>query len=266
VVLRRDHRGVLAIGQPAHAWICGQLARAWGNERFGAVEPLGEVALGAEQHDIGMARWDLEPALNPGTGMPQSFMEMELEANLELWRHGPVTLISQSRYGALLAAMHGRRLYERHDLEAAPAPRAAAITAFLAQSRELEAWLTDSLRADPATAGYATPELIARNSQLVWTWDILSLVLLINDWMPPVLQAVPAAGGEAVDVRVDAHGEPDGVATVALDPWPFSAPAVRVRCEGRRLVQRFATQAELAEGFAQAPWETVEFGLVCAAR
>src|SRR6185312_9496068 len=62
VLLRTDSRGVLAIGQPSHAWISGQLARIWGNARFGAVEPYEEVCLGAEQHDVGMADWDLAPA------------------------------------------------------------------------------------------------------------------------------------------------------------------------------------------------------------
>jgi hypothetical protein len=55
-VLLVDHpQGKVAVAQPAHAWISGQLARAWGNERFGAVEPLSEVCLAAEQHDVGMA-------------------------------------------------------------------------------------------------------------------------------------------------------------------------------------------------------------------
>jgi Protein of unknown function (DUF3891) len=263
VVLRHDARGVLAIGQPAHAWLCGQIARAWGNERFGAVEPLEEVALGAEQHDVGMARSDLEAVLEPGSGLPQSFMELELDARLEMWRAGPRRLIAQNRYAALLAAIHGRRLYEGGD-EGAPAPKAAAIRAYVAQSRELEAWLLAALRADPATAGYATPELVARNSQLVWTWDILSLSLLLTDWSPRTLEAVPTAGG-AVDVWIQAGGERDGVALASLDPWPFAAPAVRVHCEGRRLVAGFTNQAELAHGLAQAPWETVEFELVAAA-
>ena len=84
MVLRRDAEGVLAVGQASHAWLCGQLARAWGNERFGAVVPLDEVALGAEQHDVGMARWDLDPVRNPQTGLPNSFMEMGAQANAGL--------------------------------------------------------------------------------------------------------------------------------------------------------------------------------------
>ena len=61
----------LAIGQASHAWLSGQLARAWGNERFGAVEPWEEVCLAAEQHDIGMAQWERAPTLNPDTGLPR---------------------------------------------------------------------------------------------------------------------------------------------------------------------------------------------------
>ena len=153
MVLRRDERGVVAVGQAAHAWLCGQLARAWGNAHFDPVVPLAEVALGAEQHDVGMAEWDLHPTLNPATGLPQSFTEMDLAANLALWRAGPIRLITQSRYAALLATMHGRRLYERRDLSSAPRREARLITGFLADSRAQEASLLQALRDDPQSRG-----------------------------------------------------------------------------------------------------------------
>ena len=82
MLLRPDGDGVLAIGQPAHAWLSGQLARTWGNERFGTVEPWEEVCLAAEQHDAGMAEWERRPTLNPGTGLPRSFMELPLGEHL----------------------------------------------------------------------------------------------------------------------------------------------------------------------------------------
>jgi hypothetical protein len=41
---------VVAIPQPGHAWLAGQLARAWGNDAFARrPAPLEEVGLGAEQ-------------------------------------------------------------------------------------------------------------------------------------------------------------------------------------------------------------------------
>jgi uncharacterized protein DUF3891 len=256
VVLRRDGAGVLAIGQAAHAWLCGQLARAWGNERFGAVVPLDEVALGAEQHDVGMAEWDLHPVRNPQTGLPLSFIEMPLADNLGLWRAGPSRLITQSRYAALLAAMHGRRLYERRDLAAAPPAEAELVRAFLKHSHALEATLRQHLRADPAAAPTATDELIARNSHLLWTWDSLSLALLL-DWAPFTLRNVPTAGD-----GVDVHLSPDGT----LDPWPFSGTgALAVHCDARRLAGAYDSDGALERGLAEAPWETVRINLQAAA-
>jgi Protein of unknown function (DUF3891) len=261
MVLRHDRAGVLAVGQASHAWLCGQLARAWGNERFGAVEPLDEVALGAEQHDVGMARWDLEPARHPETGLPKSFMEMGAQANAGLWSRGPQRLVTQSRYAALLAIMHGRRLYQGFDLDRASAADAAAVTAFRRHAAELEGSLLEALRGDPLTAPHAGAERLARNSQLVWTWDLVSLTLL-SDWAPRTLEAVPTADGGAVDIALDAvAGKPGRDLVHSLDPWPFSTPEVRVHCEGRRLTQGLPDDDALARGLAQAPWETVEFTL-----
>ncbi|MFZ0092033.1 MAG: DUF3891 family protein [Solirubrobacteraceae bacterium] len=266
MVLRRDRSGVVAVGQASHAWLCGQLARAWGNARFAPVRPLDEVALGAEQHDVGMARWDLDPIRNPDTGLPQSFMEMGADVNAGLWTRGPVRLVTQSRYGALLAIMHGRRLYERHDLAAASPRDAPVIRAFLGHARELESSLLASLRDDPATAPYAAPPVVERNSRLVWIWDQISLALLL-DWAPMRLESVPGTGDERVDVALEpvaqeTSGSTDAVSVVSLNPWPFAASSVHVHCEGRRLGHGFADDGALAEGLARAPWETVEFALV----
>jgi hypothetical protein len=259
MVLRHDDAGVLAVGQASHAWLCGQLARAWGNERFGAVHPRDEVALGAEQHDVGMARWDLHPARHPETGLPASFMQMGAQANARLWTAGPQRLVTQSRYAALLAIMHGRRLYASFDLESATPADASAVATFQDHAAELESTLRQALRADPVTAPHAAPECLARNSQLVWTWDLISLALLL-DWAPRTLEAVPTAAGGAADLALEAV--PGRALAFSLHPWPFAVPEVRVHCEGRRLTHGFTDDAALAQGVAHAPWETVEFMLV----
>ena len=249
MLLRKDDRGVLAIGQQSHAWISGQLARGWGNERFGAVLPYEEVCLGAEQHDVGMAAWDLAPTRNPETGLPHSFVEMPLGVHIELWRTGPRLLLSQSRYAALLASMHGCRLYEMRDLSRTAAPDASKIREFLRRQREFQERLVRSLRADE--------ELLARNSQLVWTWDFMSLAVCL-DWAPCTAKDVPADDGE-VDLEL-APGP--GIRRLIVAPWPFAGHAVTVRCEGRRLKSGYESDDALAQAFAEAPWETVEFDLV----
>jgi len=256
VLLRTDDRGVLLIGQASHAWISGQLARAWGNDRFGALEPHEEVCLGAEQHDVGMAQWDLTPTRNPETGLPHSFIEMPLHVHLELWSAGPGRLVSQSRYAAVLASIHGCRLYEMRDRSALADREADSIRDFLARQRAFQERLLSSLRADPASAAAAAPELVARNSQLVWTWDFLSLAVCL-DWAPCTTREVPTAR-DPVDLSVSAG---DGPRRLLVDPWPFAAASVTLRCEGRRLDARFDTDEALADAIARAPWEMVAFEL-----
>ena len=57
-------------GRRPHAWVSGQLARAWGNAEFGSVAPYEEVCLAAEQHDVGMAEWDTCTDVQPGHRPP----------------------------------------------------------------------------------------------------------------------------------------------------------------------------------------------------
>jgi Protein of unknown function (DUF3891) len=254
VVLRKDEHGVIAVGQPSHAWISGQLARAWGNARFGEVEPLEEVCLAAEQHDIGMAAWDLSPTFNAETGLPHSFIEMPLDTHLSLWRSGPRYVLPQSRYAALLVSMHGARLYERRDLNRLDEADATAVREFLAEQRGFQERLLTSLRADPETAAAAVPSAVARNSDLIWIWDLLSLALCL-DWAPQSVPRVPTDDGPA-ELELTAR---DG--WHVLDPWPFAAEAITVRCEGKRLNEPLESDQALQAALASAPVETVRFEL-----
>lgn len=246
MLLREDERGVLAIGQPSHAWLSGQLARAWGNDRFGTVEPFEEVCLAAEQHDAGWRNQDLAPSFNPATGRPHAFTEMPLDVHLGLWTEGPRSLLSQSRYGALLASMHGWRLYERRDLSRLPPHEADAVREFLAAQRAFQDELRAGLAIDPGQ--------LERNSLLIWTWDYLSLALCLN-WSRATAKWAPTANGQVdVEVRIS-----DDVARV--EPWPFSGTTLTVRTEGRRLQRRYETGEELGRAFVRAPWEMLELRL-----
>jgi uncharacterized protein DUF3891 len=226
MLLRPDGDDVIAIGQPAHAWLSGQLARAWA----GPVEPWEEVCLAAEQHDIGMAAWEGRPTLNPETGLPRSFMELSLDEHLEIWWSAAPLVMPQSRYAALLVSMHGTALYERRDLARLSPHDVERLRAFLAGQADLQARLLADLRADPRTAAAAADDVVRRNQQLVWTWDSLSLGLLLN-W------------------------------SLELDPWPFRDDRVALRCEGRRLTGRFDDEEAMRAALAAAPWVTLEFEL-----
>lgn len=254
----------LVIGQPAHAWVSGQLARAWGNAAFPAPVPREPFCLAAEQHDVGWADADLAPVAGPD-GRPLSFMQQPRPAHVAIWRGAARRLLAQSRYAALLVSLHGTSLYERVDADAAPAEVAAAIRAYIAGERALQSELAAGL--DPAE--------VDRNRRLLLALDRLSLMLChlratTLDDVPAahgaatirVEPADEAAGSTGAVVRDDRAVPPDApTARFVVDPWPFAATAVVVGCEGRRLEGSFAGDDALRAVLDAAPWVALRWEL-----
>lgn len=234
--------GALCVGQAAHAWISGQLAREWGNDRFAAPEPLHDVCLGAEQHDVGMAEWDLAPKLNPETGLPASFLQMPLKTHLGLWAAAPHKVVSQSPYAALLVSMHGHALYARRDTTEPDAEDSRMVREFLAGQESFQRDVLEHLGEDGERA--------RRNQKLVWALDFLSLALFMREWIP---DDVPSPDGD-LHVEPAEHG-------LTVDPWPFRGETVHVRCYGRRLEGRFDTERALHDALAAARWEQLNYEL-----
>ena len=174
----------LLIGQPAHAWVSGQLARAWGNEAFPPPVPREPFCLAAEQHDVGWADADLEPIAG-ADGRPLSFARIPRPAHVAIWRGAARRMLAQSRYAALLVSLHGTSLYSRTDADAEPPDVRAAILDYRGAERELQARLSAGL--DPGE--------VDRNRRLLLALDRLSLALC-HEW-DTTLEDVPAASGPA---------------------------------------------------------------------
>jgi len=253
MLIRHAGDDVVAIGQASHAWLSGQLARAWGNHRFDPPEPREEVCLAAQQHDVGMAEWDLGPKLDSEAGTPQSFTEMALEDHLGLWAAAPEKLVTQSRYAALLVSLHGTTLYERRDLDGMAPTDARAVRAYLAGERTRQEHLIGLLGADRSQ--------LERNQRLLFALDGLSLALCLR-WRAHVAEEVPSAGEASADVRL----EPLGERVFVVEPWPFSSAGVTVRCEGRRLAGSHETEVQLHAALAGAPHVPLAFRLVPSSR
>jgi hypothetical protein len=193
------------------------MARAWA-EPF---SPYDEICLAAEQHDIGMAEWDLAPTLNTETGLPHSFTEMPFAVHSALWLEGPKKLVTTSAYVAALVSLHGTRLYELRE-------RTPAGDDFLSQQERFRRSL-----------GFDRDDLEAA-STLVWIWDYLSLAALLG-WV-----------GEVEGYRVDG---------LRVTPWPFREPTLTVRCEARRLLERYSDEAALHSALASAAPESLQIEL-----
>ena len=114
MLIRDDGDTWTAIGQPAHAWVAGEIARAWGNDRFAPPPHREDFCLGAEQHDVGWSQWDLRPPLHPPARRAASFYEAPIRPRMEIWVGAPQRVLAQSPIAALLVSLHGTNIHTRY--------------------------------------------------------------------------------------------------------------------------------------------------------
>jgi hypothetical protein len=246
VLVRVVDDGALAIGQLSHAWLSGQLARAWGNERFTAPEPREEIVLGAEQHDVGWALFDLEPRFNAESGLPRNFLELTVDEHLAIWRDAPDRLLTQSLHAALVVSLHGSSLSELR-MQSAP-DQVPALRAHVDRERARQVRLCGTLGVSEAQA--------QRTRRQMWTWDGVSLALC-NGWRRFIARDVPTTDG-----LVDVELRDRELGVVTLDPWPFAAERVGLRCEARRLDSRYQDEVAMRRAFERPEPVTLTFALV----
>lgn len=258
MVFRREAGGLVVVTQPAHAWLSGQLARAWGNERFGSFAPHEEVRLAAEQHDCGWHEWELAPTLDPETGLPHHFDEMPLREHLRVWPAGVQMIGGMSRYAGLLLCLHGLWLRERNPEPKDPGEQ-HMVRAFVECQQLARDTLLEELRGDPVYAPHCTGSAVARNSALVSAWDWISLGLCMRSSGEWIAADVPEARGRCT-LRLSPEGDSGLGWRVA--PWPFRDESVEVFCEGRRLSGTFRDVDAMRAALAAAPRVRLAFRLV----
>ena len=246
IVLERPE-GHVVVTQEAHALMCGQLARAWGNNRFGRVEPAEEVRLAAEQHEIGMREWDRSPELDRDTGLPATVTRIDMATHLPLRLEGPRRLARQSPYAALIASHHHTSFYARPRGIALVRRPARQIRSYLDASAEFRRDLNEQLG--------LSEEEIERNWRLVRTWDGLSHDLL-GDRAPCVRHAVPAARGESLDLRLTRRGD-----VHVVDPWPFAAGQASASVEARVLTTTFSDAEQMRAALEAVPTVVLTYEL-----
>jgi hypothetical protein len=248
MLFREDQDGLIVVMQPTHAWVSGQLARAWGNVEFGSVEPSEEVCLGATLHDLGWESWEQRPTLHPRTGRPRRFFELPTDEHVGIWRGASRRALTYGRYPALLVSLHVSGLYQRHDYTEDTPAEAQAARDFLAQESTFQEELLASLRAEPRYARTTIPDAVRRNQRLVAVWDRLSLALCAGLKAPLSVPDVPAATGAAeLTLSPTASG-------AEVTPWPFRTSQLSLIAEGRRLPNTLTNQDELRTALATAPW------------
>ncbi len=243
----------LAVSQPMHALVSGQMLRAWGGDAFVAPDPFEEVATACAQHDVAWMGWEAAPTLDPATGRPTQFRKVFARDHAPMWAEGVRRAIaSWGPWVGLLVSRHGSRIYasyqDRH--KAGPEDQAAAET--------YEHEQTALRRALVAQLGVTEPQL-EDAAALVAVTDALSLAACGGIETLGWSGLAPLKGGGTVPLKLE---EGEGVMTV--DPWPFVAPEVRLSWTARRFAPgtRWSDVAAMRAALAAAPVERVTARLV----
>jgi hypothetical protein len=232
----RPPQGFLAISQPAHSWISGQIARTWGNKVFSGFQPFEQMCYAAGQHDIGFLVWENAPTLNQATGLPQTFEELPEQVHFEIWRNGISQLRPVCLYASLVVSLHFCNLCERFHDRSIDRDQSGP-SAFLKEQREYQEVACRLLRSDPLLENALEDHVLSYHRDLIATWDLFSLQLCRGRSNEFKLPQVPIREGGKSDILVRKIDGPNNVWEV--DPWPFNVQSVTAISEGKVIRRRF---------------------------
>ena len=228
--------------QVDHSAVAGTLAALWPG-----LEPRESMLTAAALHDIGWRSWEVSPRLDPGSGRPQNFLQVDVALHLEFYEAGIREVTALDPYAGMLVGKHLAGIYRmRYGTQAAlklsRAPEAQALvddfvgrieTRFLALQRELG----------------VSDEEFWRNYVLLQVFDRLSLWLCKGD----------PAGTGSMRIALPGDGElavepaPGGC---ALDPWPLSGRHAEIAVPVRVVpLTGYADDADCAAQILAAPIE-----------
>ncbi len=217
MLFRNDPAPALAISQPSHAWLSGQLLRAW-------AEPLPEpLLMAAEQHDIGWLDWETAPSFDPATARPHLFRSLGAATHAPMWARGVERALGAwGRRVALFISRHGSVIYTRFtDRSRMSEADFTGATHYLETQAALQADWARGLGLDEAA--------LVHDTGFVSLSDTLSLALCGELATPLTLEAPDRSGGTR-PIRLDRAGD-----RFTLHPWPFRAAALTFELDARPL-------------------------------
>jgi len=250
--------------QPDHAVLCEQFCRAWGNDTIAAPAPLESLAVASRRHDDGWAVWEQSPSLDPETGRPRGFLDVQVPLHLAFYRACISAVSEEDAYAGLLVSMHGAGIY-RGRYGSQP-----ELT--LRHAKDVKE-LVDAF-VDEQEAGYDTRigELGLDederwiNYRFLQLYDRLSLYFCMKDLdggEADTLKPVPTDyAGEETELAI----EPLGPWHVSMDPFPFAGSEATFTLDRRLLPKNgWASDADFQAGFFATSAERTSITVTAAA-
>jgi hypothetical protein len=234
-----------------HLAMCGQMARAYGNNTFERLDPYEEVVYAVDNHDRGWDDYDQNPGIDPNTQLPYLMSRTPTPDAVKTNKASPDFNEVYHPYSGLLSSMHTWGLYnKRYGLTqfvirgrtapTIPVQNTARpqIDAMLAEEVERQQRLKSKLAASPKTQLWLDEKRVFQNYKQLTFFDTLSLYFHLYH---------ASERGDEVYVHVPMNAEADSNVIVkkvsdgvySLDPFPFANDRLKLTCRGR-YIQPFA--------------------------
>jgi len=211
------------ISQIEHARLAGRLAEHWGAGEFASLEPRAELLWAIEHHDDGWLEWDSAPGVDPATGVPRSFTEMEIDDSLAIWSASIDAAAGRGQFEGYLVAGHfcalARRASAWRDKERDWPDAERFVSHYESRMHQwLEAWQRQDQQANtPARAESALAQL--------QFFDLLSLWFCCAESTEP--ERVPTPSGPELTLS------PQDSRHLRLSPWPLAVDRLNLEIPGR---------------------------------
>jgi len=228
-----------------HTEMCGQMARAFGNDRFERPAPFDEVVYIVANHDRGWDDFDRNPGIDPATHLPYIMIRTPTTDLVKTNRGSPDFNEAHHPYCGLLSSMHTWGLYNGRygfssfvartqkttSIEVMDTHR-PLIDAMLADEEARQTRLKATLAKNAATREWVADPHLFQNYKQLQFFDTLSLYFHLRH---------AGERGDETYLHVPVNAEED--ATIALkkvdervyslDPFPFSGDHLTLTCRGR---------------------------------
>ena len=228
-----------------HNELCGDFARAFGNDRFDSLDPFDEMVYVVGHHDRGWDDLDAEPVLDAATGMPCGLGTAPVPGSTGTGRNSPDFNEKRHAFCGLLSSMHSWGLYEARygysefrvrpgGTTSIPVPdhlteeTDAMLAAEIARQDRLKA----ALASDAETARWVEQAHLVKCYKQLQFFDTLALYFNLrhrDERGEEIYVHVPMTVEQDATVRLDRVAGN----RYSLDPFPFAHDSLKVTCRGR---------------------------------
>lgn len=261
----------LAIMMHEHTALCGQFARAFGNDTFESLAPLDLMVYVIAHHDAGWTEFDRDPVTDTKTGLPYNLIETPAEYITVTSRLSPDFNERQHPFCGLISSMHSWGLYNgRYGLsnlvliKQFPENDRPFAERMLAGEIERQKRLKAEVGKDASLADRLDEKKLFQNYKQLQFIDTLALYfnrVHRDERGAQTFEHVPQNAEEDISVTI----QPREPGVYALSPFPFAAEGAEFAFAGRYVhPHEHETKGGWSAALKQAPTEWEHFRLVAA--